>query len=86
MMLPDRSRVQQTVASLFPDVWVALLLPRMLLITSLASSRRNTHTVRGTYLHYQDAHANGSQKVLVVIQPLLHLFIAALRTEEHHRG
>lgn len=32
-----------------------------------------------TYLHHQDDHADGSQQVLVVIQPLLHLLEAALQ-------
>lgn len=36
---------------------------------------------RSFYLHYQYAHADGAQEVLVVVQPLLHLLVAALRGE-----
>lgn len=32
-----------------------------------------------TYLHHQDDHADGSQQVLVVIQPFLHFLEAALK-------
>ena len=41
----------------------------------------HTHRLHGelaAYLHYQDAHANGSHEMLIVIEPLLHLLIAAL--------
>lgn len=34
-----------------------------------------------TYLHDQDDHADGSQQVLVVIQPLLHFLEAALKKD-----
>lgn len=37
----------------------------------------------GSYLYDQHTHGDGSQQVLVVVQPLLHFLVAALKPQTH---
>lgn len=37
--------------------------------------------MRGSHLNDQHTHGDGSQQVLVVVQPLLHLLVAALKPQ-----
>lgn len=88
----DRTRVHQTSSSIFQYGRMCVCAttttehgPYYGAVSHSEGERGVTHThthrLHGelaAYLHYQDAHANGSHEMLVVIEPLLHLLIAAL--------